>query len=447
MSRTVIRARNDGEWFEVEVCWLNLLENPDVCGILCTVELLEALDIDLSSEESLAVHSATPWMILGIDAQGTIVSARGAVADILGHSAADLVDRRASEFLHPDSMASVVENWIELRQDPGRTRTSRESWVHRDGSPVWLQASFLVDDAGTAEVVMVDIRDQVANEKALAASQAEVAELAEDFRLVADEVPMPVFRCDASGAIDFRNSQWAESFPDLADVATVYDVFDAGAHDEIAAILAVEGVVGTRVAEAASVDGARTLSIRCRSVGTDPARGRFVGSIADITDTVRLRHDATHDPLTGLANRSRIQAEIALALAHDRSGVLVVFVDLDDFKAVNDSCGHDAGDAVLVEVAERLRRSVRPGDLVGRQGGDEFVVVCRDVGEADGDTIVARLRDGAFGSAIAYEGGEWQAAASIGWARPAPSDDAVALLRRADEAMFAEKHAGPGRTR
>jgi diguanylate cyclase (GGDEF)-like protein/PAS domain S-box-containing protein len=444
---TIIRALDAGKWFEIEVTWLNLLDHPDVQGILCTTERLDALDIELPPEQSLAEHSATPWMILGIDVHGTIVSARGAVADILGHDASDLIDRNASEFLHPDSMASVVENWIALRQDPGRTRTSRESWVHRDGSAVWLQASFLVDENGTAEVVMVDIRDQVANEQALAASQAEVAELAEDFRLVADEVPMPVFRCDAAGRVDFRNSQWAESFPDLLEAGCLFDVFDPDSRAAVEEMLTSSQVGRTRTVEAPSADRQRMLSIQCRPVGDDPDRRRFVGSISDISDTVKLRHEATHDALTGLANRLKIKAELALAIDQDRAGVLVVYLDLDDFKSVNDTYGHDAGDAVLTELAARLSGAVRPGDLVGRQGGDEFVVICRGVGPSGGAGIVDRLKAGAFASPIEFDEGAWTAAASIGWARPEPGDDASAVLRRADEAMFAQKRVVPGRDR
>jgi diguanylate cyclase (GGDEF)-like protein/PAS domain S-box-containing protein len=434
--RCLIRNNSDGEWFQVEVTWINLLDHPDVEGILCIADQLEALEVVVPEEEDGARSADTSWMIVHLDLNGVIRGARGAVDDILGYDAEELIGHNAVDFLHESSMASIVANWVELRQDPGRTRTSREAWRHRDGSTAWLEASFLVDGEAV-EIVMVDISERMANERALAESQREVAELAEDFRLVADEVPTPVFRCDLDGRIDFRNSQWAETFPDLAAAQHLHELFAPTV--DLSTLLDPEASDATRVLEAPSADDRRTLSIRCRLVGATPERRRFVGSITDITDTIQLRHAATHDPLTGLANRIKIRAELASALADDRDGCLVVYLDLDSFKDVNDSSGHEAGDAVLAEVARRLTRAVRPGDVVGRHGGDEFVVICRGVDLEDSLVIVERLRCGAFAEPIRYQGGMWVASASIGFARPEPGEDGAAVLRRADEAMFADK--------
>ena len=120
----------------------------------------------------------------------------------------------------------------------------------------------------------------------------------------------------------------------------------------------------------------------------------FVRAVASILGTAlvrlrseeRMRHEALHDPLTGLANRTLLRDRLDHALARSaREGIAtgVLFVDLDEFKRVNDRFGHAAGDAVLAEVGQRLRAAVRPVDTVARLGGDEFVVVCEAVDEDD----------------------------------------------------------------
>src|SRR5438477_2670789 len=139
-----------------------------------------------------------------------------------------------------------------------------------------------------------------------------------------------------------------------------------------------------------------------RRVGNDDEVA-FAATIADMVAVVSGKlavaeashHAALHDPLTGLANRSLILDHLGNALGRAaRRSVLVavVFLDLDDFKQINDTLGHAAGDEVLKGIAARLGPAVRPGDTVGRWGGDEFVVICEDVeGVSDAASIVQRV--------------------------------------------------------
>jgi diguanylate cyclase (GGDEF)-like protein len=151
------------------------------------------------------------------------------------------------------------------------------------------------------------------------------------------------------------------------------------------------------------------------------------------------RHAALHDPLTGLANRSLIMDRLDVALK--RSGrrstlTAVVFLDLDDFKRINDTLGHLAGDDLLVGVAERLRGAVRPGDTVGRWGGDEFTVVCDDIETAaDVPDIIERIA-AAFALPFAVRGTELPVFASIGFAVSGDIDDPSALIAAADSEMY-----------
>lgn len=183
----------------------------------------------------------------------------------------------------------------------------------------------------------------------------------------------------------------------------------------------------------------------------------FAASVADILRAasskidaaVASEHASLHDPLTGLANRSLVLDHLdhALARADRRSSLAaVVFLDIDDFKPINDSLGHRAGDEILVGIAERLRSAVRPSDTLGRWGGDEFVVVCEDLEQAsDAPAIVARLA-GAFDEPFAIHGTELHVTASIGVALSGGGDDGpAALIHAADAAMYRVKHDLPER--
>jgi diguanylate cyclase (GGDEF)-like protein/PAS domain S-box-containing protein len=141
----------------------------------------------------------------------------------------------------------------------------------------------------------------------------------------------------------------------------------------------------------------RTTIIRFAHLFTPGVGAGFVGTIEDITDRLafeaKLAHQANHDPLTGLPNRTLLAQYVAERFRPGSGGLACLFLDLDNFKVVNDSLGHGAGDELLVEVASRLRATVRPGDLVARFGGDEFVVVCEQVDEEAVVALAGRVSE------------------------------------------------------
>ncbi|TFV53863.1 EAL domain-containing protein, partial [Geodermatophilus sp. DF01-2] len=193
----------------------------------------------------------------------------------------------------------------------------------------------------------------------------------------------------------------------------------------------------------------RTTVIRFAHLFTPGVGAGFVGTIEDITDRLafeaRLAHQAHHDPLTGLPNRTLLAGYVAERFRPGASGLACLFLDLDNFKVVNDSLGHAAGDELLVEVATRLRATVRPGDLVARFGGDEFVVVCEGVDQADAVTLAERI-GAALAEPMRLSGVDVRPHASVGvTVQTAEHGAAEELIRDCDIAMYQAKAGGKGR--
>ena len=190
------------------------------------------------------------------------------------------------------------------------------------------------------------------------------------------------------------------------------------------------------------------------SVRDSQLRTRFyVGMLQDITDRhaaeEAIHYQALHDNLTGLANRSllmeQLEREVALGLRQGSSFALL-YIDLDDFKPVNDQLGHAAGDALLLEVAQRLRQCMRESDMVCRQGGDEFVVLVPQAGTASELNRLAGKLQQQLSLPFTLPERTVRISASIGIARfPEHGRSADALLRAADEAMYRAKEAGGDR--
>ncbi len=173
----------------------------------------------------------------------------------------------------------------------------------------------------------------------------------------------------------------------------------------------------------------------------------IVVSTRDVTERKiveqTLQHQALHDHLTGLANRSLFfeRADGALARARRRGGkVAILFIDVDAFKTINDTLGHSGGDDVLVELGERLLRVVGPTDTVARLGGDEFVVLCEDVaGDREVDELAHRLRQ-AIAEPMEVAGHLLRPSASVGAAWSSGDHGAETLLAQADASMYRAKH-------
>jgi diguanylate cyclase (GGDEF)-like protein/PAS domain S-box-containing protein len=231
-------------------------------------------------------------------------------------------------------------------------------------------------------------------------------------------------------------------------MATVHPADLDAVIEHVVAVLG--GRDGETRARLVRTDGTeRTTVIRFSQLFTPGVGAGFVGTIEDITDRLafeaRLEHRTHHDPLTGLPNRTLLAERVAERFRPGAGGLAVISLDLDDLTVVNESLGHAAGDELLVEVATRLRATVRPGDLVARPGGDGFVVVCEDLDE-DAALLLAERIGAALAQPVRLGGVDVRPHASIGvTVQTAEHGTAEELVRDGDIAVSQAKAGGKGR--
>jgi diguanylate cyclase (GGDEF)-like protein len=273
-------------------------------------------------------------------------------------------------------------------------------------------------------------------------------------RGVLDDLPFAVIVVEADGRLALWNHELDALVPrsdtdgpqrDLAGVMLALrdtlvkpDDFERAVDD------ALEDAQDGHEFEATLLDGGAL------AVGVVPLRlgdGAHIIWLRDATcelhDRRALEHRALHDPLTKLPNRELLLDRLAVALARrvrQDTAVGVIFIDLDDFKRVNDEHGHAVGDELLVSVAQRLQREVREGDTVARYGGDEFVVLCEDLANEQTAGPLARRLAAAIAQPVTAAGRLLRVGASIGVVVESdPTTDPEALLSRADAEMYRHK--------
>lgn len=297
--------------------------------------------------------------------------------------------------------------------------------------------------------------------RALAQAADALAEREQELRLLAANLVDLVYATDAQGRITYASPSYREGLGYDPERLIGRDPLSLVHPDDVAAVATLlgaefregDGHVRTE-ARLRAADGTHRwfeLIVRPRR-GPDGRHLGTQGTLRDVTERKRLEallaDQALNDPLTGLPNRRSFDAIVQRLLSQaKRTGELVAvgFVDLDDFKAVNDTHGHQAGDVLLQEVADRLRAAVREGDVVARLGGDEFTLALRELQDEHHARTVAERIAASFAAPFDLGLTTVEARASIGVALfPAHGDDPEALLRAADRAMYHAKRARAG---
>jgi diguanylate cyclase (GGDEF)-like protein/PAS domain S-box-containing protein len=387
------------------------------------------------------------------DASGRILEAEDpvAAAELLGWPDSDVTRRGPPlDYVHPDDHELVIENWMRMLADPSSGHRCRVRYVGEDGQITWLELTNYnhLDDPDKPGVVteMLDISDEMAAHEAVRAREQLLHRLAE-------ALPLGVVQVDPMRRVVYRNDYLARILGDH-DAVTVDEQFErAVPEDRPFLYAAIDGAllhgkdddVTVRVA-APDGDIDRITRVITKALLADS--GEITGVIACITDVTEitlqgreLERRATYDTLTGCHNRSSILGRLESATGSRRGGIAVIFVDLDDFKSINDERGHAVGDDVLRAAGDALQASVRDGDVVGRIGGDEFLVLCEDVNDEHEALEVAERMVRRLGRTRPVP---IRASVGVAWTRES-SLDADHLVAEADAAMYASKREGQGR--
>lgn len=390
------------------------------------------------------------------DNAGVITWVDDAIGDMLGWRPEQLVGLPSTTFIHPEDQASAVATWVAMITAPGTARVWRGRYRTAGGTWAWVETVNRLDESDDPVVSTSMTRvavEQASMEEELRAREQLLSRLS-------DALPVGLFQIDTTGHVTFTNDRLhlivghvpaatieaqlsavvAEDRPVLA--AAIAAVLADQRLDDIEIRLTVSG--GTPTAS----DRVCSLSLRALTDSAGVVSGA-VGCLSDVTDRVQLRRElelrASVDELTRCLNRSaslELLARITAAPRAAGAGNAVIFLDLVEFKSVNDRFGHAAGDRLLVALADRLRAAVRDGDEIGRMGGDEFLVICPRVESPAHAVRVAERIAAATRGTIDVGEGEVELRTSVGVACATEALDAEVFVAQADSAMYESKRAG-----
>lgn len=377
-----------------------------------------------------------------------------AVERILGWTGDDLGGERALDYIHPEDQELAIDNWMTMLAAGGDGQRVRLRHRRKDGEYTWVEIANrnLLDDPDDPHVIaqMIDISDEMEVYEALREREQLLHRLAE-------ALPSGLLHVRRDGEVVYTNERLHDivGVPRCDHIRDQLRTVDTAQWDTLrdAYVAAMEGDdadLEVRLRLPGRPDP-RLCHISIRSLSeADGTISAAIISVDDVTESSRLRDElhrrATFDALTGCHNRASAMHALESALDDAESRLAVVFIDLDRFKSINDELGHAAGDELLVHAAERLRRAVRPEDLVGRIGGDEFLVVCPGLSGTDEAMDVAERVAATLRREVELEAETVDVRASVGVAWSGDEAlDADELVARADAAMYESKRRGVGR--
>ncbi|MCU1497599.1 MAG: hypothetical protein JWM47_1552, partial [Acidimicrobiales bacterium] len=487
---TVLAA--DGRLLETELLVTNALDDPAVGLLVASCRNITPRDTvveELRQREAWAssLLRGSTDLIMVCDRLGTLAYVSPSAHRILDRDPATMVGRSIADFVHPDdllvdpSTAPPVDRL--LGAAPGRRPLVR--FAHEDGSWRRIRLIRAVGDRSTDRSILFTGRDlteeegeaDLLNEQAMVLERiARGAPIIDTLRALdhlagrrLGDGDLTIGFYDPTGAyvsvapavdptligiLERTGIARPPGFPSPGQPDPVYrrnegwdSVLRAASNGSyatawVADLIAADGIVSGRVALLCHHNGELTAT------ETD-----LFGLVIDLATIAverhdlqaRLAHGALHDELTGLPNRRDLLSRLRDVFSTDESVGGLLFVDLDRFKLINDSLGHDAGDQLLQEVAVRFRRTLRPHDIVARVGGDEFVVLCPDLESVAAVARVADRLTATLAEPVDLPGGRVVVSSSIGVVHVRGVAEPTAVLQDADLAMYDAKQQGRNR--
>jgi diguanylate cyclase (GGDEF)-like protein/PAS domain S-box-containing protein len=434
--------------------WRRVIAIPIGIDVVATMayDIAELVDARTHAA-ALSQHSSDVVAIAGPDSGLVWVSP--AVEAMLGYPVDAMIGKCAVDLVHADDVDAVVSRFLTVGGDPSVTPTVELRLLRSDGDYRWFQCSIAnrLDDPDVRGIVMSmhDIHARRCSEDALRMSELRmrsILETAADAIVTSDDTGTIIefnqaaermFRRSASEMIGrfyydilgpkAGNKMWARKAIDAARSGIPMEIVTQRADGE-----AFEARISI---SRTSLDGRTLITAILRDVTQEKETARV------------LEQRGLYDDLTGLASRKllidRLEESVRRARRR-RTFVGVVLLDVDRFKHVNDSLGHDVGDALLVEIAQRLQAGAGETNTVARLGGDEFVVLCDEVGDIDEVSDHAHRLDELLRAPFTLGDVELMLTASIGIAVWNGGDEpADELVRHADAAMYRAKDRGRGR--
>lgn len=423
---------------------------------------LHLFDLTESHQLFLAIIGATPSeditaaspdlvprrFTLRLSATGVMLSVDEAFSKATGWSAHQIVGTPLLELIHPDDHEASITGWAEVLDNPGGSGRLRQRLRRADDSWLWIEATDhnrLADPAEECVFAdMVDISHEMETVVALHRREALLARLAE-------ALPTGILHLDDELRISFSNPRWFQITGMERDAALTAFLARTSNAGQIRDALETARDHGIDVDMTITIEHTPSGTWRHGRLSMRPLpgggpSGRADGVLLALEDTTeaqkiqtRLADEARRDSLTGLLNRAGILEQVEVALTEGVGQVAVLYVDLDDFKTINDGHSHALGDAVLCAVADRLDHLIRPEDHVGRLGGDEFLVVLTDVGHPDDAFAIAQRLESEVSDLSGLWGDRVHVQASVGVALAAAGEKTREVVNRADVLMYERK--------
>ena len=429
---------------------------------------------DVASHPQLlaAVVESADAGIISETWNGVLLTWNKGAEGIFGYSAAEMVGNSRAclipEFLK-DEDAKIMNQVIE-----GKARLHRETvWQHKDGKFVDVAVSFSPvvenDKVVRLSIVANDITERKRMERALMESERKHRQRAAELRIVLDAVPAAVCIANDAECKSITGNRMAYDLLRLPqgsnlavtaiddDKHAAFRMFRNGRalemHEQPVQMAAFRGIEVRDFEQDVVFDDGTIRHLIGNAAPLRDSAGKVYGAVGAFMDITtrrnmeeQIRRMAHFDSLTSLPNRILLMDRLEQALAisqRNHSKTSVIFMDLDHFKAINDSLGHHVGDMLLQQVAERIRGALREVDTVSRLGGDEFVMVLPELRHSEDARTIAEKLLRALDEDFFISGDKLRISPSLGISiYPDHASDASTLIRIADKAMYHAKQAG-----